>query len=96
MRTTQKTDRLGVHKVGEFFSSAGWLFREQLNDDYGIDAQVEIAEGYNALGALIGLQIKSGSSYFAEQTNKSIIFRSNDKRIQYWLKHFLPRYHCFV
>jgi hypothetical protein len=41
MHTTQKTDRLGVHKVGEFFARAGWLFREQLNDDYGIDAQVE-------------------------------------------------------
>jgi hypothetical protein len=55
-----------LHKLGEFFARIGWLFREQLTDDYGIDAQVEIADGHNALGALIGIQIKSGSSYFSE------------------------------
>jgi hypothetical protein len=62
--THQRTDRLGVAKVLSFFARVGWLFREQLTDDYGIDAQVEIADGHNALGALIGIQIKSGSSYF--------------------------------
>jgi hypothetical protein len=89
-KTNQRTDRLGVLKLGAFFAKVGWLFREQLNDDYGIDAQVEIADGHNALGALIGIQIKSGASYFAEQTDSSIIFRSNDKHIKYWLRHLLP------
>jgi hypothetical protein len=90
MRKTQRTDRLGVLKLGEYFARAGWLFREQLFDDYGIDAQVEIADGHNALGALIGIQIKSGASYFSEQTDRSIIFRSNDKHTKYWLRHLLP------
>ena len=85
-----KTDRVGVHKVGLFFGSAGWLFREQTVGDYGIDAQVEIANGDEATGALIGIQIKSGQSYFSEQTANSIIFRSNDKHIKYWLGHRLP------
>src|SRR6266446_8313098 len=89
-KTTQRTDRLGVLKLGAFFARAGWLFREQLNDDYGIDAQIKIADGHNALGALIGIQIKSGASYFAQQTDRSIIFRSNDKHIKYWLRHLLP------
>jgi hypothetical protein len=57
---TQRTERLGVLKTGEYFARAGWLFREQSPDDYGIDAQVEIADGDNATGALIGIQIKSG------------------------------------
>jgi hypothetical protein len=36
------------------------------------------------------MQIKSGSSYFAEQPASSITFRSNDKHVQYWLGHQLP------
>jgi len=88
--TTQRTDRLGVLKLGDFFARVGWLFREQLFDDYGIDAQVEIADGHNALGSLIGIQIKSGSSYFSEQTESTIVFRSNHKHIKYWLRHSLP------
>jgi hypothetical protein len=89
-KTTQRTDRLGLHKLGEFFAEVGWLFREQPTDDYGIDAQVEIADGHDPLGALIGIQIKSGSSYFREQTNDTIVFRSNDRHIEYWLNHALP------
>ena len=60
----QRTDRLGLHKLGGFFAGVGWLFREQSTDDYGIDAQVEIDDGHDALGALIGIQIKSGSVIF--------------------------------
>src|ERR1700730_1682924 len=89
-KTTQRTDRLGLHKLGEFFAGVGWLFREQPTDDYGIDAQVEITDGHDALGALIGIQIKSGYSYFREQTDDTIVFRSNDRHIEYWLKHALP------
>jgi hypothetical protein len=77
----QRTDRLGLHRLGGFFAGVGWLFREQSTDDYGIDAQVEIADGHDALGALIGIQIKSGSSYFREQTDNTIVFRSNDRHI---------------
>jgi hypothetical protein len=36
------------------------------------------------------MQIKSGPSYFREETDKSIIFRSNNRHIEYWLKHLLP------
>lgn len=85
-----KTDRIGVLKTGEYFARAGWLFREQPIHDYGIDAQVEIADGDSATGALIGIQIKSGRSYFSEQTDRSIVFRSTDRHIKYWLRHCLP------
>lgn len=90
MAQLPNTERLGVHKTGQFFAQAGWLFREQTVSDYGIDAQVEIANGYDATGALIGIQIKSGQSYFFEQTLNAIVFRSNDKHIKYWLGHRLP------
>ncbi|WP_345855190.1 DUF4365 domain-containing protein [Shewanella algae] len=37
-----QTERLGVSKLDHYFSSHGWLFREQMIHDFGIDAHVEI------------------------------------------------------
>jgi hypothetical protein len=54
-KSTQRTDRLGVAKVTEFFARVGWLFREQVIDDYGIDGHVEIVEHDRPLGAPIGM-----------------------------------------
>jgi hypothetical protein len=90
MGGTPRTERIGVARFDGFFSRVGWLFREQFPSDYGIDAQVEIADGDNATGALIGMQIKAGRSYFSEQVDEAIIFRSNDKHIKYWIGHHLP------
>ena len=83
-------ERLGVSKLESYFSSLGWLFREQHVSDYGIDAQVEIVVDDNPTGELIALQIKSGLSYFSETTSDAIIFRTNDKHSYYWVKHCLP------
>jgi hypothetical protein len=42
-----------------------WLFRRQLESDFGIDAQAEIVndEG-NPTGQFVAMQIKSGPSFF--------------------------------
>jgi hypothetical protein len=85
-----KTDRLGVSKLDHYFSLHGWLFREQFLHDYGIDAQVEIVDDGMPTGNLIAIQIKSGSSYFTEETDTDIIYRTDDKHIQYWSRHALP------
>ena len=85
-----RTERLGVAKVDYFFSSHGWLFREQPIHDYGIDAHVEIVQDGRPTGELIGLQIKSGKSFFREEKETSIIYRADDKHVKYWLEHSLP------
>lgn len=90
MAERARTDRLGVSKVDHFFSSQGWLFREQPIHDYGIDAHVEIVRDGEPTGNLIGLQIKSGKSFFSEEKEKEIIYRADDMHIQYWLEHSLP------
>ncbi len=90
MRENPRTDRLGTAKVEYFFSSHGWLFREQLFHDYGIDAQVEITEGNTPTGDLIAIQIKSGISYFSESNISSVVFRTNEAHIDYWFRHSLP------
>lgn len=85
-----KTERLGVARLDQFFSSAGWLFREQMVHDYGIDAHVEVVEGDYPTGNLIAIQIKTGASYFAECSGDAYIFRTEDKHLNYWQGHALP------
>ena len=90
MAEAPRTDRLGVVKVEHFFSSQGWLFREQSLHDYGIDAQVEIMEGGVPTGDLIAIQIKSGVSYFSESNRNNFVFRTDEAHIDYWFRHSLP------
>ena len=84
------TERLGVSRLEFYFSSHGWLFREQMTHDYGIDAHIEIVNDTYPTGALIAIQIKSGMSFFSEETEEAYIFRTEDKHISYWSNHSLP------
>ncbi|MHB8064874.1 MAG: DUF4365 domain-containing protein [Ruminiclostridium sp.] len=62
---TIHTERIGVSHVASIVhEKMGWIFREQPIADYGIDAQIEIANHECPTGKLIALQIKSGESYF--------------------------------
>lgn len=85
-----QTERLGVAKLDQFFSFHGWLFREQMVHDYGIDAHVEITKENYPSGSLIAIQIKSGKSFFSEANDRAWIFRTEDKHIEYWSNHSLP------
>lgn len=68
-----------------------WLFREQPTKDYGVDAHMEIvASDDRVTGRLIGLQIKSGKSWFDEPVSEGWVFRSNSNHLAYWLGHSLP------
>lgn len=85
-----QTERLGVSKLDHYFSSHGWLFREQMIHDFGIDAHVEITSENYPTGELIAIQIKSGMSFFSEYNEHSYVFRTEDKHIEYWSNHTLP------
>ncbi|ONA10952.1 hypothetical protein AQ875_21485 [Burkholderia pseudomallei] len=85
-----QTDRLGVAALDTFFSRIGWLFREQTTHDYGIDAHVEIVEKGGPAGKLVALQIKSGKSFFSEETEEGYVFRTDAKHVTYWTEHSMP------
>lgn len=85
------TERKGIHHIGEIAESSGWLFREQLTNDIGIDAHIEFIDSSNKPKQLIALQIKSGSSWFNEKTKDYVIFRDIDERqYSYWTMNSLP------
>ncbi|GAB3901209.1 DUF4365 domain-containing protein [Kibdelosporangium lantanae] len=71
-------------------SELEWLFREQLNEDYGVDAQVEVVDGGTVRGKLLALQIKSGVSFFREPGPGGWWFRADADHVHYWMNHSLP------
>lgn len=85
-----QTERLGVAAADYFFSQQGWLFREQPTHDYGIDAHIEIVVDEKPTGKLVALQIKSGKSFFSEETEDAYIFRTDDQHVAYWVNHSMP------
>lgn len=90
MKENPITQDLGVAAVMGFFAKSGWLFRELARHDFGVDALVEIVKKGVPTGSLIGIQIKSGESYFCETTLDSIVFRADESHAKYWLDYVLP------
>ena len=68
----------------------GWVFREQPTDDFGIDAQVEIVQAEAVSGKLLGVQIKSGLSWFDEPGEGGWWYRPDANHVSYWTNHSLP------
>lgn len=86
-----KTASIGVTRTKlAVEEELGWLFREQPTEDYGIDAHTEIVEDELVLGRLLGLQIKSGQSWFDEPDPSGWWFRPKPEHVSYWTSHSLP------
>jgi hypothetical protein len=86
--------RLGVNAVGKIFNKEfQWVFRDQPINDFGIDALVEVTKlnlylkTISPTGKLIGVQVKSGMSYFKEFVNDYFVFYGQKKHLDYWLNY---------
>lgn len=90
MNRYSETERLGVNAVEKIFLKLGWIPRQIFQSDVGIDMEVEICEKGNPTGQLIGVQIKSGKSYFNELMVGDVIYRGKLVHLKYWLNHSLP------
>lgn len=85
------TERLGVSKVQLIvYEKLHWIFREQPIDDCGIDAHIELMDDNCATGKLIAVQIKSGESYFKNESNNEVVNYIEDKHLNYWKSNVLP------
>lgn len=83
-------ERIGIALVQSATHAAQWIFREQREVDHGIDAHIESIIDGRVSGRLIALQIKTGPSYFEEETDAGFVFRGDHKHAEYWLEHSLP------
>lgn len=90
MITNSITERIGIHRVALcFLEKYGWIEREQIIADFGIDTQVEIVENEKPTGLLYCIQVKSGKSYI-KKSNEFISYYPEEKHVEYWLNHTLP------
>lgn len=88
--SSDNTGQKGVNAVEAIFLDMGWLFRRQLESDFGIDAQAEIVEEGRPTGQLIALQIKSGPSFFTKKKGNDFVFYGRSRHLEYWENHSLP------
>ncbi|WP_343242776.1 DUF4365 domain-containing protein [Streptomyces sp. SID8111] len=93
VQRTLQVERAGVARVDHLVTrELGWLFREQPIADMGIDAHLELVDDarQEATGRLLGVQIKSGLSYFRTPTGDGWWFACDADHVSYWLGHSLP------
>lgn len=88
-RSTDNTAQVGVNAVEALFLEMGWLFRRQLESDFGIDAHVEIATDDGPTGQLVALQIKSGRSFF-RRSGDDYVYHASARHLSYWENFALP------
>jgi len=72
-------------------NSIGFIFRETLNADVGIDGQIEYVADGKAPGRLAAAQIKSGTSYLRDKGNHWAFYPEQKHRF-YWECFPLPVY----
>lgn len=85
------TSREAVQAVElAFVRDLGWYPREPPAPDYGIDLYVEAAVDGVPNGRMLGVQIKGGASFFTETTDSGVVFRGEQRHLEYWLGHSLP------
>ena len=87
---SQATSRAGVNYVNAIVEEHNCTFTEVPgHSDLGIDAIVEFIEEEQSTGCCIGIQIKSGKSFYHASTNR---FRINSDRahFDYWNSYLMP------
>lgn len=67
----------------------GWIFRRQDHRDTGLDAEVEVVLSEEATGLVLGLQVKTGPSYFRELVAAGWRYRGDAAHLRYWTEHNL-------
>jgi|TARA_B110000037_G_C17023035_1_gene466126 hypothetical protein len=91
--TNRKNAKKGVTLIEQFVENKfGWIFRRvSQDDDFGIDGYFDVVtkEGY-VTGKSLGVQIKTGDSYFSEDKGYCWIFRGEKKHLNYYLNSEFP------
>ena len=86
-----QTERLGINAVAVAVARLGLIWRETPTGDVGIDGQIEYVDAAgHASGRLLSVQVKSGASYFANETDDTYLFYLGAKHRSYIEQHPLP------
>jgi len=92
MTTSQKRGNFGVSLVSGILTiSFEWIFRQQPQDDFGIDAHVEVVEKDGGVtGRLLALQIKYGKKYTKQKNEDGYIIKGHLSQLNYFFNYSIP------
>jgi hypothetical protein len=85
-----QTSREGVNYVAKMVNRMNFIWRETLLEDTGIDGQIEIVVDGSVTGELLGVQVKSGRSYFERRGPSMILYTPSKNDLAYWKAYSLP------
>jgi hypothetical protein len=81
--STDQTERVGVEAVRYLFAELGWFPKEAVRPDYGVDLFVETSNEHGRpSGRLLGVQVKSGSSYVSAAGGGTLYV--GQRHVDYW------------
>ena len=88
---TYATEREGVNAVATQVARMRHIWRETATGDIGIDGQIEEVDAAGRVtGRLIGVQVKSGASYFSNCTRAGFRYYPDEGHRAYWEGFPLP------
>lgn len=89
-KTNKKTEKQGVSFIRKLVEDHGSIFREVPGDtDTGIDGFIEFVNNEEVSGHLLGVQVKSGDSFYNAKKNKFIFYPDID-HLNYWESYMIP------
>ena len=66
------------------------IWRDLLQEDVGVDGSIELVLDDAPTGKLIGVQVKSGSSYIRASDGETFRFYPSSDDLEYWRKLAIP------
>lgn len=85
------TERKGIAAVQARLAEIELIWRETSTGDFGIDGHIEfIDENSEPTGMMVGVQVKSGQSYFNGETDNTVSYAANEKHQKYWEHYPVP------
>ncbi|WP_051337464.1 DUF4365 domain-containing protein [Leisingera daeponensis] len=85
------TERKGIAAVQARLAEIELIWRETATGDFGIDGHIEfIDENSEPTGMMVGVQVKSGQSYFNGETDYNVSYAANEKHQKYWEHYPVP------
>ncbi len=85
------TERKGINAVSSRVTDLEQIWRETSNSDFGIDGHIEfLDENEEPTGMLLGVQVKSGPSWFKNENDLGVPYYANEKHQKYWEHYPVP------
>lgn len=85
-------EQLGLAKIHEICARISAVWRPTTSVDIGIDGQLEFLEPDSIVGTgkIVAIQVKSGPSYFKNQTSDQVPYYPTERHKRYWKQIQLP------